>query len=89
MTLEELRKEIDRTDDVLTAAFVRRLQLASEIGAVKRESGADIRQPAREAEVLERVCRSAGEFSEEVARLYGTVFAVSRDCQSGEQKAST
>lgn len=39
MALDELRAEIDRADRDLSAAFVRRMEIAAQIAAYKRENG--------------------------------------------------
>jgi len=53
--LEDLRKRIDLLDESLVRLLNARAACALEIGRIKREMGAPIYQPAREAEVLRNV----------------------------------
>jgi chorismate mutase len=55
--LEDLRKRIDLLDESLVRLLNARAACALEIGRIKRDMGAAIYQPAREAEVLQNVQR--------------------------------
>ncbi|MBN1781287.1 chorismate mutase [bacterium] len=55
ISLEDLRKEIHDVDSDLVQIFCRRMQLAAEIGRLKRESGQAIIDRKREEEVINRV----------------------------------
>jgi chorismate mutase len=54
-TLDELRKDIDRVDEVLVRLLNERARCACEIGALKKIEGLDVYQPEREKQVLEHV----------------------------------
>jgi len=59
--LENLRQEIDAIDEQLIELINQRAARVVEIGRVKREAGAPIYAPHREAQVLERILnRNAG-----------------------------
>ena len=47
-TLDELREDIDRVDEVLVRLLNERARVAVEIGRVKKEKGIEIYQPERE-----------------------------------------
>ena len=64
--LPELRARIDALDDVIVSALAQRFSCALEVGAKK---GADIRDNAREAEVLARVERLATELGGDGAAI--------------------
>ena len=51
-TLDELREDIDRVDEVLVRLLNERARVAVEIGRVKQEQGIDVYQPEREKQVL-------------------------------------
>lgn len=55
MDLKELRQQIDSIDREIVCLLNRRTQLASQIGHIKREQGAEIYVPKREEEVFQRV----------------------------------
>ncbi len=57
MSLEPLRKRIDALDAGLVALLRQRAETALAIGAEKRRQQVSIQDPAREEEVLARVCR--------------------------------
>jgi chorismate mutase len=60
-TLEDLRRDIDRVDEVLVRLLNERARCACEIGRLKKEQGIDIYQPEREKQVLEHVRGVAAE----------------------------
>ena len=55
MTLQDLRREIDRLDESLVRLLNERTNLALEIGKLKQKDGLGIYVPAREKEILTRV----------------------------------
>ena len=55
MTLDELRRNIDRVDEVLVRLLNERARCACEVGRLKKELGIEIYQPEREKEVLQHV----------------------------------
>ena len=64
MRMEALRKEIDGMDRAIVRLLVRRARKAVTIGREKRKRGLPVVDPAREAEVLDRVCKlNAGPIS--------------------------
>ena len=54
-TLDDLRQDIDRVDEVLVRLLNERARCVCEIGRLKKEQGIEIYQPDREKEVLEHV----------------------------------
>ena len=57
MTLPEIRKEIDALDEQMKALFLKRMELAAQVAAVKAETGDPICVPEREQEILSRRCQ--------------------------------
>src|ERR1700730_11995476 len=55
MTLDDLRRDIDRVDEVLVRLLNERARCVCEIGRLKKEQGIDIYQPDREKAVLTHV----------------------------------
>lgn len=55
LSLEALREEIDRLDEVIVRLLDRRARCAYAIGRLKRAAGAPVYEPAREARVLAHV----------------------------------
>jgi chorismate mutase len=55
MTLDDLRKDIDRVDEVLVRLLNERARCVCEIGRLKKQLGIDIYQPDREKDVLTHV----------------------------------
>lgn len=55
LSLEALRDEIDRLDEVIVRLLDRRARCAFAVGRIKREQGLGIYEPSREATVLAHV----------------------------------
>jgi chorismate mutase len=55
LTLEALRDEIDRLDEVIVKLLDRRARCAYSIGRLKRSAGMGIYEPSREASVMAHV----------------------------------
>ncbi len=67
--LGELRKNIDRIDQIILQLVNRRVEYAAVIGKLKKSAGTPVYVPTREAEVLENVHRgNRGPLSEEAVR---------------------
>ena len=54
-TLDEMRRDIDRIDEVLVRLLNERARCACEIGRLKKAQNVEIYQPDREKQVLEHV----------------------------------
>ena len=52
MTLEELRREINRADEEIAAALSRRFALTDEVRALKAREGLPAKDEAREREII-------------------------------------
>jgi chorismate mutase-like protein len=61
MTLDDLRRNIDRVDEVLVRLLNERARCACEVGRLKKELGIDVYQPEREKAVLQHVRDVAAE----------------------------
>jgi chorismate mutase len=80
-TLEELRKDIDRVDEVLVRLLNERARCACEIGRIKKQQNVEIYQPDRERQVLEHVRSVAAEGPldpEAIARLFERIIDEAR-----------
>ena len=54
-TLEDLRRDIDRVDEVLVRLLNERARCVCEVGLLKKEIGLEVYQPDREKDVLRHV----------------------------------
>jgi chorismate mutase len=80
-TLDDLRKDIDRVDEVLVRLLNERARVACEIGRLKKEQGIEIYQPEREKQVLDHVRSVAVEGPlgpEAIARLFERIIDEAR-----------
>ena len=80
-TLEDLRNDIDRVDEVLVRLLNERARCACEIGRIKKEQKVEIYQPEREKQVLEHVKSVALEGPlepEAIARLFERIMDEAR-----------
>ena len=58
MTLQPLRKQIDRIDDRLLRLLNQRARLAVRVGAIKQREGRRLFDPGRERVILRRLAAS-------------------------------
>ena len=80
-TLDDLRKDIDRVDEVLVRLLNERARCACEIGKIKKEQNVEVYQPEREKQVLEHVRSIAAEGPldpEAIARLFERIIDEAR-----------
>ena len=81
MTLDDLRKDIDRVDEVLVRLLNERARCVCEIGRIKKETGMSIYQPDREKQVLAHVRAVASEGPlgpDAIARLFERIIDEAR-----------
>jgi chorismate mutase-like protein len=81
MTLEDLRRDIDRVDEVLVRLLNERARCVCEIGLLKKEQGIEIYQPDREKDVLRHVREIAAEGPlgpDAIARLFERIIDEAR-----------
>lgn len=84
MDINELRNEIDEIDESLVKLFKKRMEVASDIAAYKKENGKAIYDPARERDLLLRVSELAGEDAGDYTSvLYSTIMELSKSYQRG------
>ena len=80
-TLDSLRDDIDRVDEVLVRLLNERARVACEIGRVKKEQGIELYQPDREKQVLAHVRSIASEGplgADAIARLFERIIDEAR-----------
>jgi chorismate mutase-like protein len=80
-TLDELRDDIDRVDEVLVRLLNERARVACEIGRLKQQLGVNVYQPDREKQVLAHVRSIAAEGplgSDAIARLFERIIDEAR-----------
>src|SRR6187399_3083843 len=81
MTLDDLRRDIDRVDEVLVRLLNERARVACEIGRIKKELGIEVYQPEREKQVLAHVRGIAAEGplgADAIARLFERIIDEAR-----------
>jgi chorismate mutase len=91
LSLEALREEIDRIDEVIVRLLDRRSRCAYAIGRIKREQGLPIYEPQREATVIARVkelnIKLGGPLDEHaIGRLYERIMDEARRIQRIEAR---
>jgi chorismate mutase-like protein len=81
MTLEDLRRDIDRIDEVLVRLLNERARCVCEIGLLKKALGIEVYQPDREKDVLRHVRQIASEGPlgpDAIARLFERIIDEAR-----------
>jgi len=80
-TLDDLRDDIDRVDEVLVRLLNERARVACEIGRLKEDLGIEVYQPEREKQVLAHVRSVAAEGplgADAIARLFERIIDEAR-----------
>jgi chorismate mutase-like protein len=80
-TLEDLRHDIDRVDEVIVRLLNERARVVCEIGRLKKEEGVQIYQPDREKDVIAHVRGIAVEGPlgpDAIARLFERIIDEAR-----------
>ena len=81
--LDELRRQLDRTDREIVRIFEERLATVRRIAAYKGGAGLPVRDPEREAHVLET--RAAmledPQYAAEVRLLFEAIMGISREME--------
>ena len=80
-TLDDLRKDLDRIDEVLVRLLNERARVACEVGRLKKEQGVEVYQPEREKQVLAHVRNVAVEGPlgpEAIGRLFERIIDEAR-----------
>jgi chorismate mutase-like protein len=83
-TLDDLRDDIDRVDEVLVRLLNERARVACEIGRIKKDLGIEVYQPEREKQVLAHVRGVAAEGplgSDAIARLFERIIDEARSLE--------
>jgi chorismate mutase len=91
LSLEALREEIDKIDEVIVRLLDRRARCAYAIGRIKKEAGATIYEPQREAAVMAHIkdvnAMLGGPLEEgAIVRLYERIIDEARRIQRIEAK---
>ena len=82
MDLQEIRAQIDGIDDELVRLFERRMALAGDVAAYKREQGLPVSDRTREREIVSRVTQGMDEQNTAYTKvLFSTLFDLSRSAQ--------
>lgn len=82
--LEELRKDIDKIDDEITALYRKRMNIAAHIADEKKLNGQTVADLSREKKVLNRVtAQMPDDLKFYTKQLFRTLFDTSRAYQSG------
>ncbi len=94
LSLESLREEIDRIDEVIVRLLDRRARCAYAIGRIKKAAGRAIYEPAREASVIAHVkainATLGGPLDEHaIGRLYERIMDEARAIQRIEAARAT
>lgn len=83
MDLQEIRAQIDGIDDELVRLFERRMALAGDVAAYKREQGLPVSDRTREREIVSRVTQGMDEQNAAYTKvLFSTLFDLSRSAQN-------
>ena len=82
MQLDEIREQIDKTDDAIIRLFKERMELAASVAAYKKENNMPILNSKRERDIISRVIKDVPEDLRGYTKmLMQTLFSLSRSYQ--------
>lgn len=82
MSLDELRKQIDRTDQMLLTSFVTRMRISANIAEYKKKNELPVLDEKREEKKLEEIRKlSPDDMEESCVMLYNKIMELSRELQ--------
>ena len=84
MSLEDLRKKIDKTDSEIVRLIAERIRIAGEIGGEKKKQGKPIEDNSREQTVLKHVreiARTENISQEAIEEIYKRVIALAKSVE--------
>jgi chorismate mutase/prephenate dehydratase len=89
VTLDDVRKEIDKVDDQLLALLNNRMEWVQKVGEIKNKTKAIIYRPEREKEIIERLYRmSKGPLTKDaIEAIFLEIFATARNIELPERVA--
>jgi len=89
VSLEELRKRIDRIDDKLLELLNERIKIVQEVGELKHRTGGAIYRPEREKAIIKRlVQKNEGPLTEAaIEAIFVEIFAVARNFEQPQRVA--
>lgn len=83
MDINELREQINQTDDEIARLFAKRMDTVLEVARYKKENGKPVLDRSRERAVLSRVAGIVGEPYEQYSKvLWNVLFDLSRSYQN-------
>ena len=84
MSLEDLRKKVDKTDAKIIRLIAERIRISEEIGKEKKRQGRQIGDTERERKVLENVKKMARDEKispEDIESIYRQIIIASKRVQ--------
>jgi chorismate mutase/prephenate dehydratase len=81
LSLENIRKDIDRIDKDLVRLLKERMDCSIKVAEVKRAHGLPIYHPERENQIIKKVTDLGGEYGEYIGEIYRFLMSCSRELQ--------
>lgn len=81
MSLDNIRKEIDKIDNELAELLRQRMECSLKVAEIKRAEGLPVYHPGREAEIIKKVSDLGGNYGEYIGEIYRFLMACSREVQ--------
>ena len=84
--LKPVREDIDRIDKELLPLFLARMECSNRVAEIKEAYGIPVFNPEREAAIIERVRKEAGEMGDYAALFYKAVMDISKKLQQDRRE---
>lgn len=84
--LDEIRKDINKTDEVLKKAFLERMDLVRQVYLYKKANNLPVKNNAREAEIIKNKISDIEKFKDETEQFFKSMIEIS--CNYQDEKLS-
>lgn len=78
MDITLARQQLDELDNVISAAFIKRLRVVDQIARYKKEQNLPVRDEKREEAIIKRLTATDTDCQKEVESLYRQIFEITR-----------
>lgn len=82
MSLDKIRKDIDRIDAELVPLLKERMECSLKVAQIKHAENLPVYHPKREAEILEKVENLGKPYGKYIRNIYGAIMTTSRSLQN-------
>jgi len=81
LKIDNLRKEVDKIDNIIVKNLLKRLSIVQKIGKLKKNNKLNVVDKKREDIVIKKIQNKAKKFKKEITDIYKSIIKNSRKIQ--------